>query len=305
MAYTCRLHPRLASLVLAAYSRASSADRRVGTSSIADLVIYNGMADPSIATATGRRKSSSTAVQQQPKQKEQERQEETNDCDACKNSSRKRTLKSAREETTWIGCEACGGWNHSVCVGLDPEGEVPLSTDFARNGIPTDRASFPTLTAIATIDKWYCATCVSNASTPLETTYRVAPRKSSRENRVELDYSNLNQHLNSDPERWQKVIATKVVIEGAFKSMKAEELTEEWLYSDAGMVEPFVIIDPLGLGMLMPSKEITIQDICRIVGGSAPIEVIDVSSQSSLSNWTLNQWAKVYCSYDSFPLLSY
>lgn len=82
------------------------------------------------------------------------------------------------------------------------------------------------------------------------------------------------------------------------------------------MTEPFVIERPEGLGMEMPPPSTTVKDVAELVGASpvlslpdlfdppahlprfsgpsTPLEVIDCASQSSLSNWTLGQWADYY-----------
>lgn len=97
----------------------------------------------------------------------------------------------------------------------------------------------------------------------------------------------------TDPERWMKVIETKTIIDNHIKSMKAEELTDEYIYSNDSMREPFYIIAPEGLGMRMPEATITVSDICNIVGPNTPIEIIDVASQTGLT-WTLAQWSHYY-----------
>lgn len=91
-----------------------------------------------------------------------------------------------------------------------------------------------------------------------------------------------------------KVIATRDIKEGAFREMKADELTDEWLFGDEGMREPFWIREPDGLEMRMPNRSISIKDIAQVVGPDRPLEVIDVASQSSLAHWTLGQWAQYY-----------
>lgn len=54
--------------------------------------------------------------------------------------------------------------------------------------------------------------------------------------------------LPLDPERWSKVLATKNIIEDHFKEMRAEDMTDEFLYSDASMREPFFFKNAEGLG---------------------------------------------------------
>lgn len=85
-----------------------------------------------------------------------------------------------------------------------------------------------------------------------------------------------------------------------------------------GMMEPFVVESPEGLGMEMPKAGISVRVVADLVGElpppflqlhispiltsprnsekgpDTPLEVIDCASQSSLSNWTLGQWADYY-----------
>ncbi|GAA5993296.1 hypothetical protein JCM10908_001418 [Rhodotorula pacifica] len=61
-----------------------------------------------------------------------------------------------------------------------------------------------------------------------------------------------------------------------------------------GMMEPFVVESPEGLGMEMPRAGISVRVVADLVGPDTPLEVIDCASQSSLSNWTLGQWADYY-----------
>lgn len=93
-----------------------------------------------------------------------------------------------------------------------------------------------------------------------------------------------------------KVIATKKVVENYFKALKAEDLTDEFVYSRDSFREPFYFASPEGLGMTMPDPSTTIDDIARIVGRTTPVEVIDVASQTGLAHWTMGQWADYYVS---------
>lgn len=91
---------------------------------------------------------------------------------------------------------------------------------------------------------------------------------------------------------------------------------DEWVYGEQGMMEPFVVEHEDGLGLQMPPRSITVKEVAELVGACSlldsvvdarlahstcappgpktPLEVIDCASQSSLSNWTLGQWAKYY-----------
>lgn len=63
------------------------------------------------------------------------------------------------------------------------------------------------------------------------------------------------------------------------------------------MTEPMVIDDQecsSSLGIKMPPKDITIDQISQLVGPSTPLEVIDVATQADLSRWTLEHWSRYY-----------
>lgn len=47
------------------------------------------------------------------------------------------------------------------------------------------------------------------------------------------------------------------------------------------------------LGMVMP-KELTVRQVCNLVGPDTPLDVIDVKTQNSGSKWTLSRWADYY-----------
>lgn len=61
--------------------------------------------------------------------------------------------------------------------------------------------------------------------------------------------------------------------------MTGQEVSLTWLEQDEdAMREPIVIEKPDGLGMKMPSEDITIEEIAEIVGEATPVEVIGTSS---------------------------
>ncbi|KAM0748242.1 Clavaminate synthase-like protein, partial [Meredithblackwellia eburnea MCA 4105] len=76
--------------------------------------------------------------------------------------------------------------------------------------------------------------------------------------------------------------------------MKAEDVNRQWVLGEEGMREPFWVREPEGLGMKMPDKDMSIGAVSEAVGVHTSVEVIDVASQSSLSHWTLAQWAAYY-----------
>lgn len=63
-----------------------------------------------------------------------------------------------------------------------------------------------------------------------------------------------------------RVLETRQVVEGQFKTFKGKELTDEWIWSGVGFLEPFVVEEEEGLGMKMPSRDMGIQEIATVVG---------------------------------------
>ncbi|GAA6059125.1 hypothetical protein JCM10212_003872 [Sporobolomyces blumeae] len=220
-------------------------------------------------------------------------------CPVCRDLDAKARKTHAKPGTVWVECDA-----HWPCVRSNP----------------TDLPDM--------LDKWYCRPCLdSSLSTPnpLAISYKLAPtpvtddatvlsssepthpasasrRKSNRATRQLLDYSNLNAHLPASVDRWSSVIhartASGQIKPDALERKRMVDITDEWVYGDEGMKEPFVVEVPEGLGMRMPRSDITVAEIAQLIGPETPLEVIDVASQSSLANWTLGQWAAYYSSPD-------
>ncbi|GAA5935515.1 [Histone H3]-lysine-36 demethylase [Sporobolomyces koalae] len=184
--------------------------------------------------------------------------------------------------------------------------------EYAKLGCPED--------SIDSIDKWYCTSCLTTSLStgdPLTISYKltssvpsIAPvastssnvRKSARATKSQLDYSNLHMHLPASADRWSHVISARVasgqIKPDRFERKLAQDLTLEWVYGREGMTEPFVVERPEGLGMSMPRRDITVGEIAELIGPQTSLEVIDCASQSSLSNWTLGDWARYYTSPD-------
>ncbi|BGP17296.1 JmjC domain-containing histone demethylation protein 1 [Rhodosporidiobolus nylandii] len=225
--------------------------------------------------------------------------------DAKENVKCPQCKKQGAKNAVWVECDHCQKWYHWACVAPSPDH------------------------ALERVDKFFCPTCTtptrhttlkpppplypsapvrpssaaSGGSTPLPT------RKSERSTRAKhIDYANLDQHLPASAEKWAKVIEARTkagkIVDGfeaggegggpAFRRMRAEELTDEWVYGEEGFKEPFVVEEPEGLGMKMPPTTTTVRDVAELVGPETPLEVIDVASQSSLNNWNLGQWANYY-----------
>lgn len=77
--------------------------------------------------------------------------------------------------------------------------------------------------------------------------------------------------------------------------MQARQVTVQWLENDPkAFTEPIFIPRPEGLDMLVLPADIRISEIAEAVGPDKPLDVIDVASQSGLSNWTVGKWASYF-----------
>jgi len=125
----------------------------------------------------------------------------------------------------------------------------------------------------------YCKSCFDVDSNRV-ITLKPPTRKSSRK-RTHLDYANLDSGLQSDPNRWTRILEGKKVKDDNFRRMKGSDVGLEWLESDdSAMQEPFVVESPDGLGMKMPGGEFSVEDVAEVVGEDTPVEVIGYCSIS-------------------------
>jgi hypothetical protein len=119
----------------------------------------------------------------------------------------------------------------------------------------------------------FCESCLEVDSTRVITS-KAPARKSSRK-RTHLDYANLDSGLQSDPNRWTRILEGKTIKDDNFKRMQGSEVGLEWLEcDDSAMREPFVVETPEGLGMKMPDEEFSVDDVAEMVGDDTPVEVI-------------------------------
>jgi hypothetical protein len=71
------------------------------------------------------------------------------------------------------------------------------------------------------------------------------------------------------------VIRDKTIHPDTFRRVKGEDLSREWLDQDPlAMTEPIVIENAEGLGMRMPGKEFTVNNVAELVGPDTPVEVM-------------------------------
>lgn len=112
-----------------------------------------------------------------------------------------------------------------------------------------------------------------------------------------------------------RLLEGKEIRDAPFKRLEGSEINLEWLEDDdEAMLAPIIIERPEGLGMKMPPKDFTVDDVADLIGESTPLEVIgmymkyslsisvmiyvqqkqDVASQTTAPGWTLGKWADYF-----------
>ena len=75
--------------------------------------------------------------------------------------------------------------------------------------------------------------------------------------------------------KWIAIAESKKYSPDTFKRLNGSDIGLEWILRDENaMKEPIVVEDPEGLGMKMPSKDLTVRDIANEVGPDTHLEVI-------------------------------
>ncbi|WWC63582.1 uncharacterized protein I303_106187 [Kwoniella dejecticola CBS 10117] len=137
------------------------------------------------------------------------------------------------------------------------------------------------------------------------------PEGRPKRNLKQLDYNNLNNSIATPTNQWLDLIANpakygRVIRDANYQSVPSDLLSRSWLDGTApdphypptlfyGEHREPIIVKPenggfSGLGGQVPGKDLTVQDVARLVGPKRMVDVIDVSSQQS-SQWTLQKWA--------------
>ncbi|KAI9277219.1 hypothetical protein BDA99DRAFT_429673 [Phascolomyces articulosus] len=165
---------------------------------------------------------------------------------------------------TWLQCDGCSTWYHAACADITKE-QCDL------------------------IERYHCALCIKTHG---PSTYKPQRRKSEREH-TRLNYADLNEGKTADQNIWSKILKAKAFAKDPFKRYKGEEVTVD-LLKKTGMREPFVIEQPDGLDMKMPSSNTTVADIADGVGHDHHVEVIDVATQSESTGWNMGRWSEYY-----------
>lgn len=202
-------------------------------------------------------------------------------CPACSADSTENRRAFVKEN--WILCDLCKTWYHWRCAGSSEDVETvdkwSAKLLFYSSNLP-----------ILTHPGRYCKACLGSDPT-LSVTFKAPTRKSGRK-RTQRDYGNLNSGQDTDSNRWLRVLEQKDIKNAPFKRMEGSSVGLQWLEDDnEAMTEPIVIERPEGLGMKMPSRDFTVDDVAELVGEDTPLEVIGTSLAFKLSS-TFLSWSR-------------
>jgi F-box/leucine-rich repeat protein 10/11 len=82
-----------------------------------------------------------------------------------------------------------------------------------------------------------------------------------------------------------RLLEGKEIRDAPFKHMEGSEINLEWLEDDdEAMLAPIIVERPEGLGMKMPPKDFTVDDVADLIGESTPLEVIGMYMKYSIFN---------------------
>jgi len=197
---------------------------------------------------------------------EETTQDNNDSCPACNGSDTQQW--AAADKENWVRCDACKTWYHWRCAG---------------DGSDLDA-----------IDKWFCKACM--AQDPARTITMKPPARKSARKKTQRDYAGLhNVGAEAGPDKWLRILEGKKISGDPFRRMKGSEVGVEWLENDqSAMKEPIVIEAPEGLGMKMPPKSFTVEDVATVIGEDSPVEVIGASLVLRLNDWDIH-----ICHWDS------
>ncbi|KAH8917589.1 Clavaminate synthase-like protein [Atractiella rhizophila] len=131
---------------------------------------------------------------------------------AAKAQAKKDAVQTGKD--VWVECESCTTWYHWSCVNENPKDSLD------------------------TVDKWYCSPCLDSIP-DLKITFRAPPRKSARNAGMpQINYSNLNQGIESDPGRWVKLLENST--NGRRNVVTTDQLPQSWKWEDGEGLEDWI-----------------------------------------------------------------
>ncbi|KAJ1672664.1 JmjC domain-containing histone demethylation protein 1 [Spiromyces aspiralis] len=141
---------------------------------------------------------------------------------------------------SWLQCDSCDMWYHSICVGLGEE--------------EANR-----------IDVFHCPACHDKHG---PSTYKRSSLRRSSRPHAQVDYSLLDEGEPAIFNQYTLRLEAREFEEANLVHLdNGEALKRAWLLdycSEDG--RPFIVDDPRGLGMRMPPPDITVSEIARKVG---------------------------------------
>ncbi|KAG0006982.1 JmjC domain-containing histone demethylation protein 1 [Modicella reniformis] len=161
------------------------------------------------------------------------------------------------ESGTWICCDVCETWYHVRCLKLSVE-------------------------EFEAIDQYHCSDCQPEAG---PSTWKI-------------NYADLVNGIVSHHSKWRVLLDSHQFLPDKFDRVESKDLTLEWLRS-TGFRSPLVVKRSQngvmeGLDMTMPPRTLTVDDVRDAVGAETSVEVIDVATQSEMSDWDMGAWADYF-----------
>ncbi|KAJ1979864.1 JmjC domain-containing histone demethylation protein 1 [Dimargaris xerosporica] len=183
---------------------------------------------------------------------------------ASTNSSQSQVEESAVYDT-WLQCNACRVWYHARCVGL-------AAAECQR------------------IKRYHCQACQPAAGPTIYYAQKTL-RRSGRAHTV-INYADLNDGVAGDVYKYTKLLQARTFTPAPFPAFETGQiLTAAWLETH-GLDEPVLVRKPQGLDLIMPSPDLSVDEIAQLIGSETPVDVIDVANQGELTGWDMGQWAK-------------
>ncbi|KAG0198649.1 JmjC domain-containing histone demethylation protein 1 [Mortierella sp. GBA30] len=198
------------------------------------------------------------------------------------------------ESGTWICCDVCETWYHVRCLKMSPE-------------------------EFEVIDSYHCADCAPKAGP--STLLRKSSRKPGK-----INYADLVNGIVSHQSRWRVLLESHQFLPDKFERVEGKDVTMDWMRA-TGFKTPIIVKeekknrdtikeetndveakgttgalssilsnanDATGLGMRMPPKTLTVDNVRDAVGADTAVEVIDVATQSELADWNMGAWADYF-----------
>jgi hypothetical protein len=118
-------------------------------------------------------------------------------------------------------------------------------------------------------------TPMADATQPIEVAAAVAPMTASSAVSQAAPSAIATPTGTLEVNKWIAIAESKKYSPDTFKRLNGSDIGLEWILRDENaMKEPVVVEDPEGLGMKMPSKDLTVRDIANEVGPDTHLEVI-------------------------------